>query len=356
MSESKIKTGFLGLSPNGKRLINLVEQLPRFTITAIGDKDIDNASKVAGRFQSCTGYDDYRQMIMQNELDLLFIAEPIYDSIEYIRSAIKKKLNIFKLHPAGRDFSESAELANLSAAEKVIFCVGNYWRKSSCWSSLADYINDKKIENPSFIEVQWRCPADIETDKSWLKDPKLAGGGVLLYDGYQAIDTIVSNFGIPEQVYALNISSAPDKQQRAYMTEDTSVVIMRFSESLTANLVFSRTFGPQEKNIKIYGKNHNIEIGENIFRSFDNMAVTEREFEFFDEPDALVRQALIDLAENIAPEDPEIKAPPICTISDNLGVMSVIEAVYLSAKTQMPEEPAKILNLGQSETGKGWLK
>ncbi len=354
--ENKIKTGFLGLSHNGRRLINLIEGLDQYSISAIGDRDFDNAAKVAKKFEGCKGYDDYRQMIMQNDLDLLVVAEPIYECIDNIRSGIKKKFNIFKLSPAGRDFSEVSELSTLTDSEKVIFSTGNYWRNSPSWENLKNYVQGKKIESPNLIEVQWRSPSDIDQEKMWLLDPKLAGGGVLLYHGYQAIDIIVSNFGLPEQVYALNVSNAPDRQQRTYLTEDTSVVMMRFSESLTANLVLSRVYGPEEKTVKVYGKNINVEVSDNYFKTFNNQAVAEQEFEFFDDPDSLLKAGFNNLAANIKPEDDDIEPPCICRISNNLPVMAVIEAAYLSSKTLMPEEPTKILNLAQNESAKAWLK
>ncbi len=353
MPDTKIKTGFLGITEKAREMICVLEAISDFDIIAIGDKNIDAAGKISRRFQNCKAYDDYRQMIAQNELDLLIVSEPISESIEHIRGAIRKKFNIFKLSPAARNFAEVSELASLSASENVLFCTGNCWRNSASWLNLKNYLESDKIEQPSFIRVQWYVPGEIEPEQSWLKDPKLAGGGVLLRQAYQAIDMVVSCFGVPEQVYALNLSSAQDKQQRTYLTEDTANVLMRFSESLAANFVVSRTFGPAKTSIEIYGKNHNIEILENKFRAFNNNHETIEEFEYFDQQQALLSQCFTNLADSLRTKK---ISPAVCRIEQNIALMAVIEAAYLSTKTLVPESPSRILELGKSESGNVWLK
>lgn len=353
MAEKKIKTAILGLSQKGAKLLKPIEDCDLFDISAIADKDIEVAEKNAKIIQNCKAYNDYRQMIMQNDLDLLIVAEPIHDSIEHIRTAIKKKINIFKLTPAARDFTEASELAAIAKSEKICFALGNYWRNSASWQNLNDHIKQNHVNNPSLIEVQWRTPAEIPQEKSWMRDPKLSGGGVLLYQGYQAIDIVTHNFGIPDQVYALNITNAPDRQQRAYLCEDTAIIMMRFSESLNANLIISRTYGPTEKSVRIYGKNQNLQISENSFKTFTNEDLSGSEFEYFDQPEQLIKTTLTNLANNIAnPKQPH----KVCTITDNLPAMSVIQAAYVSAKTMTPEEPGKILSLTPIEKSTNWLK
>ena len=339
--ENKIKTGILGLWQD-RHILEIIEQMDCFDITAVADTDIETAQNISKKFHPCQGYDDYRQMVAQNDLKLLIVSEPVFNAVEHIRAAIKKDFNIFKTAPAGRNFSEVAELASLARSKKIVFAIGNHWRYSGSWSTLKDYISQNRLESPGFIQAQWFLPQQIDAKQAWLKDPKLAGGGVLLYDAYQGFDMIVANFGLPEQVYALSLSSAPDRQQRTYLTEDTATIFMRYSESLIVNFSVSRSYGPREKNIKIYGKNFNIETTDNVFKTFDNSGNIIEEFEFFDEKQALLTQYFADLAEVLSKGE---NIDRLSQLRDNLAVAAVIEACYLSAKTLMPEEPAKILEM-----------
>ena len=63
---------------------------------------------------------------------------------------------------------------------------------------------------------------------------------MLLHDCYALIDQLLWSFSIPEQVYALKTNQAPDKQQRLYLTEDTALVCLRFTDALMGSLVATR--------------------------------------------------------------------------------------------------------------------
>lgn len=343
METTPIKTAVLGYSDKVCRLLGVLAEFGGFEIIACGASNLDIAGKYCEQYPQCKPYDDIRRMITQNDINLLIVSEPISGMIEYIRMAVKKKMNILKFSPPARDYSETHELNQLCKSEGVIFCLVDSWRYSSSFLALKDYLDAQKIEQPFLVEAVWTIPLQIEQEDVWKKDPQLAGGGVLLYDAYQAFDMIVSNFGIPEQVYTLTTGQAADKQQRSYMTEDTAVISMRFSDSLIANVVASRSFGPESKFLRVYGKDKNIQIKPNIFSIFDNQGKPLHQFEYCQEPTGLLKAAageFIKLMNN----SPESR---LSYIEDNLKVMAVINAAYLSAKTAMPESPERIINLAQ---------
>ena len=101
MSKGRLKTAVLGLTGRGELLVEVLRGVDYFEIQAVADKDTSLAEKVAGQCQ-CAPFDDYRQLIIQNQLDCLMVAAGIHSCDEYVRTAMKKKFNIFKLAPASR--------------------------------------------------------------------------------------------------------------------------------------------------------------------------------------------------------------------------------------------------------------
>jgi len=79
---------------------------------------------------------------------------------------------------------------------------------------------------------------------------------VLLHDCYPLIDQLLWSFSLPEQVYALQTNQAPDKQQRLYLTEDTAVVCLRFTDALMGSLVATRRneIGPHQVSLVVHAK------------------------------------------------------------------------------------------------------
>jgi predicted dehydrogenase len=186
---------------------------------------------------------------------------------------------------------------------------------------------------------------------AWRSDPKLAGGGVLMHECYKIIDLIVSCFGLPQQVYSLNVSNAPDRKQRLYLTEDTALLTMKFSDAFVGNLVAFRsdTTEPQKEVIQVCGKNRTVTLSEKVFCITDETGRALDRFEFDSSGHEVVTEMFDSLAMNIILPDNNILQRPV---TQDLNNMAVIEAAYLSARTGFPEEPAKILQMAKIEPQK----
>jgi predicted dehydrogenase len=344
MSENKLKTAILGLNDAGWLLLQAASQLDHFEIQAVADKDLDAAETGAEAYQ-CTAYDDYRQLIIQNEFDCLLVAAGLYSCDEYVKTAIKKKFNILKLPPAARNFEEAAELVRLAEEHEVKFAVANPGRFAQSFLTLRQFLQQGQIEHVFLITAT--CTVGDKQYPVWQTDPKLAGGGVLLHDCYGIIDQIVWNFAAPQQVYSLSSNMAGDKQQRLYLTEDTALVSMKFTDTCIGSVMASRCIGvgPQERILKVYGRDKTLTAGDARFTVSDCQGRISEEFEYDDQP-ACSKKVLENFALSIVSPDNN----KLCSCgSENLTNMAVIESAYLSARTAMPEEPGRILQMAGVE-------
>lgn len=349
MGENKLRTAVLGLGDGGKLLLEAASGIDYFQIEAVADKDGGLAEKTAVRYD-CAAYDDFRQMIIQRELDCLLVAAGIHICDEHIRTAIKKGCNIVKLPPAGRDFEEAAEFVHLAEEKEVKFAIANTRRFSRGFLGLRRFLDEGGIEQIFLIRAS--CGVGKESYPKWQTDPKLAGGGVLLYNCHQIIDQIVWNFGMPEQVYSLSASAAGDKQQRLYLTEDTAVVTMKFSDTFVGNLVASRRtrLEREEELLKVYGKDKTLTVNRTGLTVSDYPGRTSEESEYEDDDELLCTAKLL---ENFALSILLPDKNRLCSSgSENLRPMAVIESAYLSARTGTPEEPGRIFERGSRRAGK----
>jgi len=336
MPDLQLKTAVLGLDDAGIMLLDVASHLSYFHVVAVADTDAKLAEQTAGRY-NCTGYDDYRQLIISNQLDCLLVAAPIHTCAEYINQAIKKKFNIFKLPPLARDFAEAAQLVRLAEEQDIKFAVANTNRFTQSFIDLKEKLHQN--DNEKVLLINAVCGVADQQIPAWQTDPKLAGGGVLINNAYQTIDAIICNFGLPGLVYSLNSNCAADKQQRSLLTEDTAIVTMKFSDTLLGNLIASRISclgpplatpikigGPQEgrflSGLTVYAK-------DKILTAYDNQ----------DRVCAITMQ-LENFGLHLLKPD---KNPLISSAKENLKNMAVIEAAYLSARTSMPEQPPRIL-------------
>ena len=341
MGEGKLNTAILGLNQSGQLLLQASEAVDYLEVRAVADKDTNLAEKIAGQYK-CDFYDDYRQLIIQNQLDCLLVAAPIHSCDEYVRMAMKKKFNILKLAPPARDFEEAAELVKLAEEHDIKFAVGNPSRFARSYVELRKLLDEGKVEHAFLITAF--CNIGDNEQPGWKTDPKLAGGGVLLQDCYRIIDQVVSSFDMPQQVYSLNTNQAQDKQQRSYLTEDTAVVTMKFSDTFIGSFTATRRAdaGPKEELIRLYGKDIILSISDTHLAVSDGLGKVDREFQYDDDELFCTAEMLKNFAKSILSP----ATNKLCSSgSENLKNMAVIESAYLSARTGFPEEPARILQL-----------
>lgn len=347
MSEGKLKTAILGLNEGGRLLLEAARATGLFDIEAVADKNINVVEKTAAELK-CSGYDDFRQLItstdsrLERDNRVLFVAADTHTCDEYIRMAMKKKFNVLKLPPAGRNFEEAAEFVRLGEEEEIIFSIANSGRYAQSYLALREYFSEKKLEQVFIMTVF--CTFDEPPRDTWHTDPKLSGGGVLLHNCYKIIDQIVLNLGVAQQAYSLHTNQAKDKQQRSYLTEDTAMVTLKFSDTLVGNIVTSRRegLGPPQEFLRFFARDKTLTVNEKQLNVSDGQGeVTEFE-EFHDTQLDRMIALLKDFALSVlSPEEQK----PISTGRENLNNMAVIESAYLSARTGFPEEPARILQM-----------
>ncbi|MBL7215336.1 MAG: hypothetical protein ISS71_06635, partial [Phycisphaerae bacterium] len=187
---------------------------------------------------------------------------------------------------------------------------------------------------------------EIAPAMRWLNDPKTAGGGVLLQNCYDLIDELVLCFGLPQRVYALTINQAPDKSQRLSLTEDTAILTMQFADNLIAQLCASRTLGPARHHLRVHGKLQHLTATDEAVVIGKNTSKTSKKVKYPKDGIPAQQRMLENLAMSLLdPKNHTLYPPYGC----DLKTFAVIEAAYLSNRTGMPEEPARILNLAGFE-------
>jgi len=311
---------------------------------AVADKDASCAERVGEEYNR-RGYDDYRQLI-QTRFDCLLVAEGLNNCEQYVRSAMKDGVNILKLAPAARNFDEAAELVRLAENHGAKFAVANPQRFDARFVEFRRRLRLDSVRR--FFLVTAACFVAERRRPAWQTDVKLAGGGVLLHDCYDIIDQIVWNFGIPQQIYAVNISSAGDKQQRLYLTEDTAVVTMSFSDTFIGTLMVSRACRrpAERKFIKVYGKEETLTFCGEGLKATEGNGQTNEQLEDGESRIICMKKVLASFALSILQPD---KNKPPSSARENLSNMALIEACYLSARTGFPEQPARILQMARFE-------
>ncbi len=347
MTTETLTAGILGLGQDGQLLLEAAHTSGHFRITAVADQDHQKAERIAAEFK-CDAYTDYRQLVVQNQVDCLLVAADIHTCDEHLRTAIKKKVNILKLAPPARNFEETLGYVQMAESEKVQFAIANPARFMSSYTKARELIAQGHVGQAYLVTAQ--CSIDGADRSPWYTDPKLAGGGVLLHDCYRIVDQILWNFPLPQQVYALTTNQAPDKQQRLYLTEDTAVVCLKFTDALTGTIIATRRAdgGHDATCLRIHGKNTLLTVTDSEVTLRTHAEADEQKWQFDETEHDVMGRLLSSFAQSLRrPEEHEL----VSSAAENLKNMAVLESAYLSARTGFPEEPARILQMSGASSG-----
>jgi predicted dehydrogenase len=341
MASESLTTAVLGLNDRGRHLLKAAAATGCFQIRAVADQDQQKAEKTAAEY-GCEAYGDYRQLIVQNQLDCLLVAADIHTCAEYLKAALRKRFHVLKLAPPARTFGEWLELVQIAQSEDVRLAVANPARFHRGYATARELMTRGAVEHVSLLTASCRIGAGDRP--AWRSDPKLSGGGVLLHECYPVVDQILWNFPLPQQVYALMTNRAPDKQQRLYLAEDTAVVCMRFADDLVVNLVAARHdgTGPDTACLEIHGKETRLTVtgGEVILEMSEEH--NRQTWPGEEDGQVVLERLLASFARSLLTPD---EHPLVSSGAENLRTMAILEAAYLSARTGFPEEPARILQL-----------
>lgn len=342
MSNIPLKTAVLGLNVDGLDLLKAAASTGDFDICAVADSDINIAEEIAVRYD-CTPFDDYRQLVIRNDLDIVLVGAPLHLCDDHIRTAMKKNINVVRLAPPALNFEHAADLVKIAQKNKVRLLTISSNRFAPGFTKLRQYIEGKDASQFNLITALCFLPDNLHIlEDRWLNDPEMAGGGVLLRNCYHLIDELVMDIGLPEQVFAVSTNHAPDRQQRLSITEDTINITFKFTETLVANLTATRIFGPEDQSIRLHTDKTCITASAGSFTIADNTGnIIEQSVS---ETNTLenIEAALKSIAAAIT--NPK-ENPILGDETADLKNMAVIESAYLSTRTASPEEPARILEL-----------
>ncbi|MCI0498052.1 MAG: hypothetical protein L0Y36_00020 [Planctomycetales bacterium] len=347
MTEHLLKLAAIGLTDEAVELLDIAKASGLYAVAAVGDDRADRAEMCARRHE-CPAFGDYRQLIIQTEADFLLFGAPVHQCADFIRLGLQQKRHILKLCPPALNFEQLAEFYRLAHREGARFIVLQDSRFGQSFASLRQAMdNSSPDQSWHLISAVCHVPVlEIDPTMRWLNDPKTAGGGVLLQNCYGPIDELVLCFGLPQRVYALTINQAPDKSQRLSLTEDTAIVAMQFTDNLVAQFCASRTLGPARRHLRIHGKLQHVTATPQEVVLYDNSGILLRQQQYPDDGAPARKRMLENLAMSVW--DPR-NHPLYPRYGSDLETFAVIEAAYLSNRTGMPEEPARILKL--AETG-----
>jgi predicted dehydrogenase len=227
----KHKVAFIGAGDVVRRsYLPALAQRSDCTVVGVCSQSIQSAREVANQYGIEQVFATYQELLLQPEIDTVFICTPTYLHRPMAEAAIAQQKHILVEKPLCATYQDSQALLKQAAGYSKTFYVAfnNQFRGENQW--LKHQVQAGKAGKIELIDFAWYRTKRYEA-KAWLYRPEQSGGGVLIDLGAHLIHFALSL--LPDRheftAYGHTISHQPNVSS----VEDTAIGMVTVDSQTT---------------------------------------------------------------------------------------------------------------------------
>lgn len=172
MGDRLIGVGVIGTGGVGEKLLRTFHQHPEVEVRAICDVNQERLAQLSQELSSVAGYTDYRQLLEQDDLDLIYLGVPPKLHHPIAMDILNSKKHILCEKPLANSLAEAKELLAAAQEAGIVHAMNfpTYYRKAC--REMARRIKTGELGEVRRIEVQAYLP---QWPRVWQQNPWIAG-------------------------------------------------------------------------------------------------------------------------------------------------------------------------------------
>ena len=253
MKNTKIKVGIAGFGIVGQKRKNFIDLNTKMQVKALCDIRFNNDLSMIENEKLNYNYNkleiaegeifdnkkdnieyfrDYKNMILNADLDTVFVCLPNYSAADATILSLKKGLNVFCEKPPARNVAEVNLVYNEFKKNKSLkLKYGFNHRYHESVKKAHSIINSKKYGEIVGLRGVYGKSHIIPFGHGWRSKKKFAGGGILLDQGIHMLDLVRYFSGDYDEIF-----SFVDNNYWKHDVEDNAFVLMRNKKGQVASI------------------------------------------------------------------------------------------------------------------------
>ncbi len=329
----------IGVADCPELLLDALSSGEQVRLAGMADSDRSLVERVSAA-RGVPGFVDARRMLAElqhaDTLDAVFITVGQSEAVAAMSLAIERRVNAWKLAPLAANLDTAAEWVRAFDAEGLLLRIGRPWRTHRCFEVAADW--GDQLGERTLIEA--RTVLEHSHPLDWRRDCERAGAGALLAVGLDMIDLAVATAGIPDEVTAVTSQNASNSLGLPAEVEHTAVLLIKYDSGLIGTLMSTWATGTADRLFRLHGAEAVLELTDRHARLIgpDGKRLRARRAGA-----EAWREAWRRTTDNFATL---LRQPPKHNADASiLWNMAVIEAAYLSARTNQPESLQSVFEM-----------
>ena len=180
----------MGAGLIGKKRSNVIQDDAEAVLVGVADPNREAAEALPYDKTEYGIYSDWKDLLNENELDLVIISTPNRFQLPVITAAAEKGIHCFSEKPLGRDAKESREIVDICEKQGVILKTGFNHRFHPAVEKAKELLESGRVGKLINIRARYGHGGRPGMEKEWRSSKILSGGGELLDQGVHIIDLI----------------------------------------------------------------------------------------------------------------------------------------------------------------------
>ena len=200
---------------------------------------------------------DYKDLLVDSEVDAIYIATPPHMHKFYTLEAARHKKDVYVEKPMALTVDDCLEMIDVCREEGVKLFVAYYRRAHDKFKKVKALIESGEIGEIRSFSYDFVSPVpEHNPDRPWLYKKEIAGAGKLYDVGSHMIDLILYLFG--EVKYATGISA---NQSKELEVEDNTSGIITFKNGVQGTVQLTFNAMDNEDRMTVVGSKGKISFG-----------------------------------------------------------------------------------------------
>jgi predicted dehydrogenase len=260
-AQRALRVGVIGTGFGSLVQIPGFQRIPGVEVVAVASGREQRARQVAAKFGLRAAYGDYRQMLSDQELDLVSIVTPPYLHHEMTLAAVERGFNVLCEKPFAMHLGQAREMVSAARAAGVVAAVDHEFRYLPARLKLKELVEAGylgEVRTARVVALADMLMGTAQRPWSWWSEQE-KGGGILGAIGSHLIDSLSWWLGpIVEVAARLDtfVTSRPlprSDEWRPVTSDDQVTALFRLASGAQATYIVSGVTRPGQSRFELYG-------------------------------------------------------------------------------------------------------
>lgn len=308
----------------------ILKNMEDVELVALCDSDEAKAGIIADKFEIEHVYYDMQELLRREKIDGIVICTPNNFHYPMSLAALERGVPTLVEKPIALNATQAKKIAKKAREKKTPLMVGMNYRFRDDAMILKDFLEKNELGAPFYIKTGWLRNWNRQSHQVWLNDIKISGGGVIMDMGIQLIDLSLWLLGKPSlksvTTYSYNIYMQSKLEDSALIVIETAqkaviTVEVAWRSHLEKDMNYTHVFGQQGgafmNPLRLYKELHGNLVNVTPVQHMDKK-------DFFLSSFEKENRNFVDVIKG--------KTEPVTPAEDGVYIMTLIDAIYESAK------------------------